>query len=331
MFLKRHHSNYAPEIPKHGPWINGPTTKEQEPAAKVTLLYFWNATTPAYKESIDHIRRWQHMYGPHGVRIVGIYTPQVSFEKKRDWLEKTVSALRLNIPVYIDEDFRIVSALGITHVPYMCLVDAHRAVLFTHAGQNGSAHMEFAMQSALHSLGEKNLPSIISDDAMAGKIVYPKTADFSCGYLHGHIENPPQSTQGAPVIVPNQESAFTDTQVYKDGCLYLHGHWAVWPEHIVHTRQVARHSEYIAVRYSACCVYAMVNSQRETIVVTLNRLPIPEDMMGRDVQKSEDEETVLCKEGPGIFELVRAPMFHQGVLRIESSAPGFECFGLKFL
>src|SRR5581483_5575434 len=73
----------APDIPKDAIWLSKakPTFANGELKGKVVLVDFWEYTCINCIRTFPHLRRWDALYRPLGLVIVGVHTPEFEFAK----------------------------------------------------------------------------------------------------------------------------------------------------------------------------------------------------------------------------------------------------------
>ena len=74
-------------------------------------------------------------YGPRGVQVVGIHTPEFDQERERALVEANVRSLGVRYPVVIDNDSVMWDALDNRAWPTLYLVDARGRIRLVHEGE----------------------------------------------------------------------------------------------------------------------------------------------------------------------------------------------------
>ena len=63
------------------------------------------------------MKSWAEKYKEAGLVVIGVHTPEFSFEKERVNLENALRDLKVTYPIAIDSDYRIWQALWIGFRP----------------------------------------------------------------------------------------------------------------------------------------------------------------------------------------------------------------------
>ena len=73
----------APRFPATtGPWFNGGPLGDWR--GRVTLVDFWTYSCINCLRTLPALQAWHARYAAHGLTILGVHTPEFSFEHDRD-------------------------------------------------------------------------------------------------------------------------------------------------------------------------------------------------------------------------------------------------------
>ena len=103
------------------------------------------------------MRGWYDHYRRDGLVVVGVHTPEFSFERDAGNVERAIRANRLGYPVVQDNDYATWSAWGNDAWPADYLIDARGRVREAHAGEGDYAETEAAIRSLLREAGRERL------------------------------------------------------------------------------------------------------------------------------------------------------------------------------
>ena len=91
------------EFPGVTAWLNGdPVASLNELEGKVVLIDFWTYTCVNCIRTIPFLRAWNDEYGDKGLVIIGIHSPEFTFEKSLDNVSAAVADL--GIPWLVAND-----------------------------------------------------------------------------------------------------------------------------------------------------------------------------------------------------------------------------------
>ena len=143
----------APELVGVDPWFNTPDGEPLRLAAlrdRVVLLEFWTFacvncqhTTPS-----QFLRRMHRQYQPH-FTVVGVHSPEFSFERSVGNVERAVREDELEYPVGLDNDFVAWNAYGNRYWPTMYLIDCAGQIRYTPIGEGNYGRTETAIRTLL--------------------------------------------------------------------------------------------------------------------------------------------------------------------------------------
>ena len=81
------------------------------------------------------MRDWHRKYGPAGLTVVGVHSPEFSREKPYDKLVDATRRLEVRYPVVQDNDFAIWNRYGVRAWPTTLLLDRGGVVRYRHIGE----------------------------------------------------------------------------------------------------------------------------------------------------------------------------------------------------
>ena len=130
----------APEFAGIDGWLNtaGPLTVAGL-RGRVVLVDFWTYSCINCRRTVPYLNRWQAEYGPHGLQVVGIHTPEFGFERMRRNVEDSVRAFGIRFPVGQDNAFATWRAWGNRAWPAFYLLDRDGQIVLVREGE-GHAH-----------------------------------------------------------------------------------------------------------------------------------------------------------------------------------------------
>src|SRR5215469_416192 len=65
-------------------WFNSPPLSLAQLRGKVVLVDFWEYTCINCIRTFPYLRRWEELYAPAGLIIIGVHTPEFAFAKNPD-------------------------------------------------------------------------------------------------------------------------------------------------------------------------------------------------------------------------------------------------------
>ena len=135
----------APEV-TGAPWITGGPLSMQALRGRVVLVEFWTYGCVNCENVIPQLRAWHEKYGPTGLVVVGVHSPEFPWEKRRDKVVAATKRFGIRYPVVQDNDFAIWNRWGVRAWPTMLLVDRQGVVRYRHIGEGEYDETEAAIR-----------------------------------------------------------------------------------------------------------------------------------------------------------------------------------------
>ncbi len=316
----------APEFPADSTWLQGGPFTMRDLRGKVVLIDFWTYSCVNCIRTLPYLKRWHAAYEKEGLVIIGVHTPEFSFEKTPQHVKDALARFGITYPVLADNEYAVWKLYANRSWPRKFLINAEGTIVYDHAGEGAYAATELAIQEELRKIGAHSLPAIGPDASVGGKVCYRTTNETYFGFLRGKIEN----TCNA---LPGEELACTDdASLQAEGTVTLHGHWKVHDECVEHARAVSGTYEYIRLQYRAYAVNVVLEAPDERSVrieVLHNGAPLIADMRGEDVEE-EGGKTWITVTEPRMYSIIKSKTYHQGSLRLGISHKGVRCYAATY-
>jgi thiol-disulfide isomerase/thioredoxin len=146
-------------------WLNSPPLTGAALRGKVVLVDFWTYTCINWRRTLPYVRAWAEKYRDQGLVVIGVHSPEFSFEHNVENVRWATKAMQIDYPVAVDSDFAIWRAFGNSYWPALYFVDAQGRVRHHQFGEGDYAHSEMVIQKLLAETGHGEL----GDDLVQGK------------------------------------------------------------------------------------------------------------------------------------------------------------------
>jgi cytochrome c biogenesis protein CcdA/thiol-disulfide isomerase/thioredoxin len=143
----------APDFQQTGEWFNSQPLSIPRLRGRVVLIDFWTYTCINCLRTMPHLKAWDQRYRDDGLTIVGVHTPEFSFERDAGNVEQAVAQNGLRYPVVQDNDYGTWEAWGNQYWPAKYLIDARRQVRYVHFGEGAYDETEEAIRALLAERG----------------------------------------------------------------------------------------------------------------------------------------------------------------------------------
>jgi hypothetical protein len=311
-------------------WFNAEPVSLGSQQGNVILVDFWDSVEANSLRGLTYVREWHHRYGPDGLVVIGVHTPQFSFQKNPETMETSLKRLGIDYPVVMDNEGLIWRSYDARVKPTRFLVDKDGFLRVVQEGAVAPERFERAIQALLAEAGIRGeMPEPVEAQSpldIPGVVCYPATGDVLMGYLHGSAGNPEGYN-------PESTLDYVDPGVYLPGRFYAQGRW-------IQERELFRFSGErdqpgsLSVLYEAAEVHAVLHVPGGStcrVEVHRDQQPLGRETAGEDVVYSERGESYVEVGEPRLYSVVKDKDFGEHVLRLTTAFAGVEVFSLSFV
>lgn len=142
----------APQITGIQTWFNTPGDKPitlAQEKGKVVLIDFWAYSCINCQRSVPHVVAWNKAYKADGLQIIGIHSPEYSFEKVVGNVKAGAKALGITYPVAIDNNLSTWTNYRNRYWPAHYLIDAKGTVRNVQFGEGNYSSTEDLIRQLL--------------------------------------------------------------------------------------------------------------------------------------------------------------------------------------
>src|SRR5688572_31993652 len=126
---------HMPSLAAATAWLNSEPLEPAGLRGKVVLVDFWTLTCINWLRTVPYVRAWSQAYRDDGLVVVGVHTPEFSFEQEANRVRLAVAMLGIDYPVAIDNEYKIWSAFDNHFWPALYFVGADGVVRDAHFGE----------------------------------------------------------------------------------------------------------------------------------------------------------------------------------------------------
>jgi thiol-disulfide isomerase/thioredoxin len=130
-------------------WVNSEQLELSELRGKVVLVNFWTLTCINWLRQEPYVRAWSQAYRDDGLLVIGVHTPEFSFEHDLEGVRQAVKERAIDYPVVLDNDYAIWSAFDNHYWPALYFVDAEGVIGDQHFGEGRYEQSERVLQRLL--------------------------------------------------------------------------------------------------------------------------------------------------------------------------------------
>jgi thiol-disulfide isomerase/thioredoxin len=130
-------------------WLNSEPLGPAELRGRVVLVNFWTWTCINWLRQEPYVRAWSQAYRDDGLVVIGVHTPEFSFEHDIDGVRRATTERGIDYPVAVDNDYEIWSAFANHYWPALYFVDADGVIRDQHFGEGRYEESEHVIQRLL--------------------------------------------------------------------------------------------------------------------------------------------------------------------------------------
>ncbi len=142
-----------PALDRAVAWLNSGPVTDQSLRGKVVLVDFWTYSCINSLRALPYVKSWAAKYKDVGLVVIGVHTPEFSFEKVRANVEWAVGDLQVTYPVPMDNDYGIWQGFNNEYWPADYLIDGSGKVRYHHFGEGDYGQSEREIQKLLEENG----------------------------------------------------------------------------------------------------------------------------------------------------------------------------------
>jgi len=306
----------APDFTDTQRWFNTPGGRPLSLAqlrGHVVLVDFWTYTCINCIRTLPFLKGLYATYHPYGLDIVGVETPEFTFEQVASNVQQAIASDGLRYPVVQDNNYGTWNAYGNQYWPAEYLIDAHGQVRHVQFGEGDYGQSEVAVRELLHQAGVANLPPPSRAHAVmpSSALGTPETY-LDAQRAQGFVEPLRQGTHSYSAPGSLSQNQFA-----------LSGRWNVSNQ----SSTAVAPGDTISAAFQAARVYLVLTSagnQARQVRVLLDGHPIAPQQAGSDVHGD-----VVTVRGQRLYGLVSLPSDQGHTLQLQVP-PGVSAYDFTF-
>ena len=207
-------------------WLNSAPVGLAELRGRVVLVNFWTLTCINWLRQEPYVRAWSRAYRDDGLVVLGVHTPEFSFEHDLAGVRQATAVREIDYPVALDNEYAIWSAFANHYWPALYFIDTDGIIRDEHFGEGRYEQSERVIQRLLGL--ERDLVGVegVGVEAEADWN-HLRTPETYLGYGRGeHLASP-----GGVAFDERRDYGFPDTLPVNQWALA--GNWTIGQENVV--------------------------------------------------------------------------------------------------
>ncbi len=299
-------------------WLNSEPLGPAHLRGHPVLVNFWTLTCINWLRTEPYVRAWARAYRDDGLTVIGVHTPEFSFEHDLDLVRLATKDRGIDYPVAGDNDYAIWNAFDNHYWPALYFVDADGIIRDTHFGEGRYEESERVIQGLLEV--NRDLVSVealgVEAEADWDNLRTPET------YL-GFARSENFAAPGRPAFDTSRRYEVPERLPLNHWS--LDGAWTIRRENVV----LDEAGGSIAFRFHARDVHLVLSPGR--------RGPIPFRVLLGDAAPGPSHGEDVDEDGNGVlvdgrlYQLLRQhDAVHERTMQITFLEPGAEAYVFTF-
>jgi thiol-disulfide isomerase/thioredoxin len=138
-------------------WLHSPPLDPTGLRGKVVLIDFCTYTCINWLRTLAYIRAWAGAYRNDGLVVIGVHTPEFSFEHDLDNVRKALSSMNVDWPIAVDNDYWVWEAFANHYWPALYFIDAEGSIRHHWFGEGDYERSEAVIQQLLRDAGADDI------------------------------------------------------------------------------------------------------------------------------------------------------------------------------
>jgi thiol-disulfide isomerase/thioredoxin len=134
-------------------WLDSEPLTPAGLRGRVVLVGFWTYTCINWLRQLPYLRAWAEKYSGHGLAVIGVHTPEFSFEHNPRNVQQAMRDMRITYPVATDNNYGVWQAFDNHYWPALYFADAQGHIRHHHFGEGEYARSEMVIQQLLAEAG----------------------------------------------------------------------------------------------------------------------------------------------------------------------------------
>ena len=140
---------HMPQLDGATGWLNSEPLDPAGLRGNVVLVNFWTLTCINWLRQEPYVRAWSQTYRDDGLVVIGVHTPEFSFEHELDRVRHAIEERAIDYPVALDNDYAIWGAFDNHYWPALYFIDRDGIIRDDHFGEGRYEQSERVIQQLL--------------------------------------------------------------------------------------------------------------------------------------------------------------------------------------
>jgi thiol-disulfide isomerase/thioredoxin len=299
-------------------WLNSEPLGPAELRGRPVLVNFWTFTCINWLRQEPYVRAWSEAYRDDGLVVIGVHTPEFSFEHEVARVLQATEERDIGYPVVVDNEYEVWRAFDNHYWPALYFLDSDGTIRDRHFGEGRYETSERVIQELL-GVDRELVPVEGTGVEAEADWDHLRTPETYLGYGRGERFASP----GGAAF--DERSGYELPERLRFGQWALAGKWTTERERVV----LEEAGGSIAVRFDARDAHLVLNSQANEPIPF--RVLIDGEAPGRSHGVDVDDDGSGSLREGRMYQLVREhDTVRERTLEITFLASGAEAYAFTF-
>ncbi len=314
-----------PSLSGASEWLNSPALTAAGLRGNVVVVDFCTYTCINWLRSLPYVRAWAEKYNDRGLVIIGVHTPEFSFEHNPQNVRQVLSEMRVAYPIAIDNDYAVWNAFANQYWPALYFMDGQGRIRHHRFGEGDYERSEVVIQHLLIEAGVADIGrELVSVDAQGPEVAADWDSLESPETYLGYQQTQNLASPGG--LTPNKRHVYASRASLRRNHWSLSGDWTVGAEAAVLNEPSGRIASQVHARDVHLVMGPQTRDESVRFRVFIDGSP-PGAGCGSDVDA--DGSGILIEQR--MYQLIRQPgTIVDRVFEIEFLDRGVEAFAFTF-
>jgi thiol-disulfide isomerase/thioredoxin len=140
---------HLPSLDGATEWLNSEPLDPDGLRGRVVLVNFWTWTCINWLRHEPYVRDWSRAYRDDGLIVIGVHTPEFSFEHEIDGVRRANEEREIDYPVAVDNEYGVWTAFANRYWPALYFADRDGVIRDEHFGEGRYEESERVIQRLL--------------------------------------------------------------------------------------------------------------------------------------------------------------------------------------
>jgi thiol-disulfide isomerase/thioredoxin len=138
-------------------WLNSGPLEASALRGKPVVVNFWTYSCINWIRQLPYVRAWAEKYDGGGLKVIGVHTPEFSFEHEIENIRRAASDMHVRYPIAVDSNYSIWRAFDNQYWPALYFADSQGRIRHHHFGEGDYQRSELVIRQLLEEAGSRGV------------------------------------------------------------------------------------------------------------------------------------------------------------------------------